>query len=134
MLWSGLPQRNSAAPWGTALGNYGNSGVSAVVVAADRVRAGRSRRRQAHRLGRLAQRADLVRLVLLVGQHALQRLDQALVERLRPHGGLGDLAQRDDRVLVAVAIDRELGTARDLARALRGEQDQIETVGDLVDA
>src|SRR5688572_27368314 len=133
MLWSGLPQRNSAAPWGTALGNYGNSGVSAVVVAADRVRARRGRGRQAHRLGRLAQRADLVRLVLFVGQHALQRLDQALVQDLRPHRGLGDLAQGDDRVLVAVAIDRQLGAARNLARALRRKQDEIETVGNLVD-
>ena len=86
------------------------------------------------RLGRLAQRADLVRLVLLVGQHALQRLDQALVQDLRLDRRLGDLAQRHDRVLVAVALDGQLGAARDLARALRGQQDQIEPVGNLVDA
>ena len=46
---------------------------------------------------------------------------------------VGDLAQRDDRVLVAVAIDGEVGAARNLARALGREQDQIEPVRDLVD-
>src|SRR5690606_3493277 len=121
-----------AAPRGAALACLLPAAGSAVVVAADRGRARRGRGREAHGFGRLAERADLVRLVLLVGQHALQRLDEALVQRLGPHRLLGDLAQRDDRVLVAVAIDRQLGAARNLARALRGEQDEIETVGNLV--
>ena len=49
------------------------------------------------------------------------------------HGLVGDLAQRDDRVLVAIAIDGELGAARNLARTVRREQHEIEAVGDLVD-
>ena len=47
---------------------------------------------------------------------------------------LGDLAQGDDRILVAVAVDGELGAARNLARPLRGQQHQVESVGDFVDA
>ena len=46
---------------------------------------------------------------------------------------LGDFAQRDDRILVAVAIDGEVGTARNLASALRRHQYQVEPVGNLVD-
>ena len=46
---------------------------------------------------------------------------------------LGDLAQRHDRILVAVAIDGEVGPTRNLARALRGGQHQVEPVGNLVD-
>ena len=33
-----------------------------------------------------------------------------------------------------LTVDRQFGAARDLARALGGEQDQVEPVGDLVDA
>ena len=47
---------------------------------------------------------------------------------------LRDLAQRDDRVLVVVAIDRQLLAAADVAGALRGQQDELEAVGDLLDA
>ena len=47
---------------------------------------------------------------------------------------LGDFAQRDDRVLVAVAVDGQIGAARNLARALGGNQHQVEPVRDLVHA
>ena len=47
---------------------------------------------------------------------------------------VGDLAQRHDRVLVAVAIDHDLAAARDVARALGGVHDQLETVGHLQNA
>ena len=47
---------------------------------------------------------------------------------------LGDLAQRDDRVLVVVAVEGQRRAGRDLARPLRGEQHQLEAVRDLDDA
>ena len=47
---------------------------------------------------------------------------------------LSDLAQGDYRILVAVALEREFGAARNLARALGGEQNEIEPIRDLVDA
>ncbi len=47
---------------------------------------------------------------------------------------VGDLAQRYHGVLVAVAIDQQVGAARNLAGPLRGEQDEVEPVGNLVDA
>jgi hypothetical protein len=55
---------------------------------------------------------------------------------LSPSGApsLGDLAQGDHRVLVAVAVDGQFGAAGNLARTLGGEQDEIEPVGNLVDA
>src|SRR5687767_2945975 len=52
---------------------------------------------------------------------------------LRLDRDFGDLAQGDDRVLVAVAVDRQVGTPRDLAGALRCHQHQVEPVGNLVD-
>ena len=73
-------------------------------------------------------------LVLVVDLHALQPLDDRFLELVGTHRLLGDLAQRDDRVLVAVAVERQVGAPRNLARALCGEQHQVETVGDLVDA
>src|SRR3546814_20750618 len=47
---------------------------------------------------------------------------------------LGDLAQRDHRIFIAIAIERQIGAARDLPRTPRGEQHEIEPVGDFVDA
>ena len=57
-----------------------------------------------------------------------------LVELLGEDSLFGDLAKRDHGVLIAVAIDRQFGAARNLARALGSEQNQIEPVGNLVDA
>ena len=47
---------------------------------------------------------------------------------------VGDLAQRHDRVLVVVAVDRDLGAGRDHPRAVARQQHEIEAVFDLVDA
>ena len=58
----------------------------------------------------------------------------AFLELLRPDRLLGDLAQGNDRVLVAVAIDGEVGAAGNLTRALSREQDEVEPVRDLVNA
>ncbi len=49
-------------------------------------------------------------------------------------GLLGDLAQRDDRVLVVVAVERQFLAAAEVARALGGQQHQLEAVRDLLDA
>ena len=64
----------------------------------------------------------------------LQRMDQFFLEVLGRNRLFGDLAQRHDRVLVVVPLDGDLGAGRDHARAVAGEQDQIEPVLDLVDA
>ena len=45
-----------------------------------------------------------------------------------------NFAQSDDRILVPIAIERQLGAARNLPRTLSGEQDEIKSVGNLVDA
>src|SRR3546814_4718023 len=64
----------------------------------------------------------------------LQRTDERFLQILGTNRLLGDLAQRDDGVLVAVAIDGQFRAARDFARAVRGKQNQVEAVGNLVDA
>src|SRR5688500_2416296 len=104
------------------------------VVAAHIVVAGRRRGGEAQRLGRRAQRADLVRSLVVVDLDALQVGDQGFLELLGLYTLLGDLAQGDDRILVAVAIDGQLGAAGNLPRPLGRKQHQIEPVRDLVDA
>src|SRR3546814_19614576 len=47
---------------------------------------------------------------------------------------LGDFAQSDYRVFVPVTIDRQFRTARNLTSALTGQQHQIKSVGNLVNA
>src|SRR5208283_2848285 len=64
----------------------------------------------------------------------LQRVNEVLLEVLGRKRRLGDLAQGDDRVLVLVAVDQDRLTGRDEAGAVRGEQNKVETVVDLVDA
>src|SRR5690606_15333251 len=77
---------------------------------------------------------DLVGDVVIVDLDALQAAHQRLLKLGRANRLLGDLAQGDDRILVAIAIDGELPARRNLPRALGGEQDEIETVRNLVDA
>jgi hypothetical protein len=74
----------------------------------------------------------LVRRLGLRG--AGQRFDQVLLELLQRDGLVGDLAERDHGVLVVVAIQGDLFAAGQVARALGGEQDQLEAVRDLLDA
>src|SRR5690242_17790637 len=64
----------------------------------------------------------VARLVKIVLHRLLDRL-------LEAHLALGDLAQRRDRRLV-VALDERLGALGQLARALRGEDDQRKAVAD----
>src|SRR6185312_13740289 len=64
----------------------------------------------------------------------LQGMNQVLLQISRRDRGLGDLAQRNDRILVVVAVDGDLGPRRDHARPVAGEQDEVETVLNLVDA
>ena len=54
-------------------------------------------------------------------------------QMFEPDRLLGDLAQRDDRVLVVVAIERQRSAGGDLAGALCREQDELEAVRDLED-
>jgi len=64
----------------------------------------------------------------------LHAADQGFLEMVELDRVVGDLAQRDDRVLVIVAVDRERRPRGDLARPLRGHEDQLEPVRNLDDA
>jgi hypothetical protein len=64
----------------------------------------------------------------------LQAGDQRFVEFVGGHGLVRDLAQGDDGVLVVVAVDGELGTGRNLARPLGGQDHQFKAVGNDFDA
>ena len=64
----------------------------------------------------------------------LQGMDEFLLEVLGRNRLFGDLTQRHDRVLVVVAVDGDLAAGGDHARAMAGEQNEIEAVFDLVDA
>ena len=59
----------------------------------------------------------------------LQAADQRFLELGQGDGGVGDLAQRDHRVLVVVAVDREGGPGRHFARPLARHHDEVEPVG-----
>lgn len=50
------------------------------------------------------------------------------------NGFFGDFAQGDDRIFVAVTLKRQLGATGNLPRTLSGEKDEIETIGNFVDA
>ncbi len=106
----------------------------AVVIGAQIVIARRRRGSKAQRLSRARQRADLVRRIVVVDLHLLHRADQIELEVFGKDGLVGDLAQRDDRILVTVAVDRQLGATGNGARPLSGQKDEIETIGNLVDA
>src|SRR5205814_5111888 len=43
---------------------------------------------------------------------------------------VGDLAQRNDRVLVVIAVYRQRGAGADFTRTLRGEQHELKSVRD----
>jgi hypothetical protein len=60
-------------------------------------------------------------------------MNEIFLEVVRLDGLIGDLAQRHDRILVIVAVDGQLGAAGNHARAMTGQQNQFETVVDLVD-
>jgi hypothetical protein len=74
----------------------------------------------------------LVRWLWLRG--ARQRLHQVLLDLAELNGFLGNLTQRDDGVLVVVAIDSQFLAARQIARTLGGQQHELEPVGNFLDA
>ena len=65
---------------------------------------------------------------------ARQGLDQVLLQARQLHRLFRDLAQGDHGVLVVVAVERQLLPPGQVAGALGGEQHQLETVGNLLDA
>src|SRR3712207_9506075 len=79
--------------------------------------------------------ATLFRSHLLLGRlrlgDALEGLHEIGLERRQVHGPLGDLAQRDDGVLVVVAVERRLLAAADVARALGGVERSEEHTSEL---
>src|ERR1044071_1581906 len=52
-----------------------------------------------------------------------------LVQKLAPDLARGDLAQRNDRGLVAVGLEQRLRPRADLTRAIRGRKRELEAVG-----
>src|SRR3954467_15771087 len=93
---------------------------SASRVAAGMVVALRRSGGEAQRFRGGADRADLVGNVVLVDLDSLEAADQRFLELARLDRLFGDLAQGDDRILVAVAVDGELRAARNLAGPLGG--------------
>ncbi len=92
-----MPQRKKAAP-GAAFPQFANTaGVSALVIGPDRGRARRRRSGDPERFGRLAERADFVHLVIVVGQDLLQIGNRSFVQFLRLDRLLGDFAQDLDQ-------------------------------------
>src|SRR3954454_4447632 len=97
--------------------------------------AGRGSHRGRRRRGRnLAKQGNGFRFRLIDFDIFLQGVDELLLEVVRGDRLVGDLAQRDDRVLVAVAVDRQRRAGRDQAGAVACEQHELEPVLDLVDA
>src|SRR3546814_20537297 len=74
--------------------------------------------------GRLRDGADLVRHFVIVDLHFLQSADQRFLEIGRRDGLFRNFTQRDNRILVPVAINGQLGTSTDFPRTLSGKQDQ----------
>src|SRR4051812_49404941 len=81
------------------------------VIAAHIGVARRRRGGEAKRLGRRAQGADLVRSLVVVDLDALKVGDEGFLELLGLHALLRDLAQGHDGILVAVAVDHQIGAA-----------------------
>ena len=63
----------------------------------------------------------------------LQRVNEVLRKVFRRKRRFSDLAQSDDGIFVAVAIDKNRLTRRDVTRPMRCEKDEVEAVFDLVD-
>ena len=104
------------------LGDHVDHGVARLVVAAEH-------RAAVHRQHRRGRRLGLVDLDVL-----LDRVDQPLAHVVRRDGLLGDLAQRDHRVLVVLGVDGDLRAVGDRPRPVRRQQHQLEAVWNLVDA
>jgi len=75
-----------------------------------------------------------LRLRLIDFDVFLQAVDQIFLEIAGRNGGLGDFAQRHDRVFIVVAVDGNLRSGRNHARAMARQKNEIETIFNLVDA
>ena len=64
----------------------------------------------------------------------LEPLHDGIVQLLELNGLIGDLAQGDHRVLIMVPVQGQRRAGADLPGPLRGQHDQIETIGDLNNA
>jgi hypothetical protein len=61
-------------------------------------------------------------------------MNEFFTQILRRDRFVGNLPQRNDRIFVVIAINRELRSGRDHPRAVRGQQNQIEPVINLINA
>ncbi len=77
---------------------------------------------------------DRQAILLFLGRgrrlHVLVEHHLAVAELFRGDGAVADLAERDDRVFIAVAVDQGLGARGNVARAMRGQKHQREPVWD----
>jgi hypothetical protein len=64
---------------------------------------------------------------------ALEALDVVLAEIFGLELAAGDLAQRHDRVLIAVAVNKRLCAAGQLTSTMRGHENEIEAIRYLID-
>ena len=87
-----------------------------------------------HRAAILRQRRGGGLLGLVHLDVLLDGMDQAFAQVVWRNGRVGDLAQRDHRVLVVVRLDRQMCAVGNRTRPMGREQHQLETVGNLVDA
>ena len=71
---------------------------------------------------------------VVIGDDALKVGDEGLAEVSEVQLLGGEFAEGNDGCLVVVAIDHEVGTLRDIARAVSGKEHEVEAVRDLVDA
>src|ERR1043165_5467958 len=73
-------------------------------------------------------------LIVGIRQRGLRRRRLGLAEHFGRDVALGDLAQRDHGRLVVLPGNGRLGAIRQAARALRGQQDELEDVLDVREA
>jgi hypothetical protein len=65
---------------------------------------------------------------------AAQAVDQLVTQVVEIDGGVGNLSQGNDRVLVVIALDSERCSGRNVARALGCEHHELEARGHAEDA
>jgi len=92
------------------------------------------RRQIARPIGRRADLNVVVFLRLVDLDMLLHAFDDVILQILERDGDIGDFAQRDDRALIIVAVDRKRRPRRDVTSALSGQQDQLEAIRDFEDA
>jgi len=61
-------------------------------------------------------------------------MNQFLAQVFRGNSGIGDFPKRNDRVLVVIAVNRELLPGRNHTGAMCRQQHQVEPVVDLINA